>query len=81
MVDIKVLGVGCKKCQKLYDETAAAAEEIGAEVNLEKVEQVPEIAKYGVLVTPALVVDGKVCVSGRVPRRKQIAAWISEATE
>ena len=76
---IKVLGTGCAKCKKLYAESekALAASGIGAE--LEKVEKIDDIMKYGVMMTPALVIDGKVMASGRIPPAAEIVAWIMTA--
>ena len=67
MKDIKILGGGCDKCDKLEDVSRKAAEELGMEFILEKVKDINQIMDYGVMVTPALVVDGKVKVSGKVP--------------
>jgi small redox-active disulfide protein 2 len=76
---IKVLGTGCAKCKKLYAESekALAASGIGAE--LEKVEKLDDIMKYGVMMTPALVIDGKVVASGRIPPAAEIVSWIMTA--
>jgi small redox-active disulfide protein 2 len=76
---IKVLGTGCAKCKKLYAESekALAASGIGAE--LEKVEKIDDIMKYGVMMTPALVIDGKVMASGRIPPAAEIVSWIKTA--
>jgi small redox-active disulfide protein 2 len=76
---IKVLGTGCAKCKKLYAESekALAASGIGAE--LEKVEKIDDIMKYGVMMTPALVIDGKVMASGRIPPAAEIVSWLMTA--
>ena len=66
-MDIKILGTGCPKCTKLAEETRRAADEMGLDCSIEKVTQVADIMKYGVALTPALVVDGQVKVVGRVP--------------
>lgn len=76
MKDIKVLGTGCANCRntvKLIEEVAA---EQGVAVNLSKVEELPEIMKYGVMSTPGVVVDGKVVHAGGVPDRAKIAGWL-----
>jgi small redox-active disulfide protein 2 len=78
-VNIKVLGTGCAKCKKLYAETEKAIAVSGQTPTLEKVEKIDEIMKYGVLVTPALVVDGEVKASGRIPSTAEIAGWIGAA--
>jgi small redox-active disulfide protein 2 len=77
---IKVLGTGCPKCKKLYAEAEKAIASSGARADLEKVEKITEIIKYGVMSTPGLVIDEQVKASGRVPDRNEIAAWIKAAT-
>jgi len=64
---IEVLGTGCAKCTTLYDNVKAALKELGKEADLVKVQDIPSIMKYGVMSTPALVVDGKVMFSGKAP--------------
>lgn len=64
---IQVLGTGCPKCQKLAEVAADAAKSLGLDYSLEKVTEISRFAEFGVMFTPALVVDGKVRVSGRVP--------------
>lgn len=71
-MEIRILGTGCAKCDKLEKETRQAAEELGLDFNLEKVSDVQDIMKYGVMMTPALVVDDKVKVVGKVPARDEI---------
>lgn len=68
----KILGGGCKNCQKLYENTAAALAKLGTDAEIIKVTDMIQIAKYGVMRTPALVVDEKVVVSGRVPSVSEI---------
>jgi small redox-active disulfide protein 2 len=79
-VEIKVLGTGCAKCKKLYAETEKAITSSGQQVTLEKVEKLDEIMKFGVMVTPALVVNGEVKASGRIPAVAEIVGWISSAS-
>ena len=67
MKDLKILGTGCPKCQKLAETAEAAAKELGIECQIEKVKEINKIMEYGVMVTPALAVDGEVKVSGKVP--------------
>jgi small redox-active disulfide protein 2 len=67
MKEIKVLGTGCAKCRKLEELTREAAGEIDLECEIEKVEDIQKIMSYGVMMTPALVVDGKVVATGKVP--------------
>jgi small redox-active disulfide protein 2 len=76
---IKVLGTGCAKCKQLYAqaEKAVATSGIGAE--LEKVEKIDEIMAYGVMMTPALVIDEQVKASGRIPPAAEIVTWMTTA--
>ncbi len=76
-MEIKVLGTGCPKCHKLEEETRAVAEEMGLDCTIEKVTQVQDIMAFGVMLTPALVVDGQVKVVGKVPDRAEIALLLS----
>ena len=75
---IKVLGTGCAKCNKLYAEAEKAIAESGEDVQLEKVTQIDDIVSYGVMSTPALVVDEEVKSSGRIPKTGDIVSWIKE---
>ena len=76
---IKILGTGCPKCKKLYAEAEKAIAASGAAVELEKIEKIDEIVKYAVMMTPALVVDGQVKASGRIPPSSEILSWINSA--
>ena len=77
-MEVKVLGTGCPKCKRLYEVTTEALKKAGLEgVRVEKVEDIKDIVAHGVMVTPALVVDGKVLSQGKVPDVAQIAAWLS----
>ena len=67
MKKIQILGTGCAKCEKLAEAAETAARELGVEYEIEKVKEISEIMKFGVMMTPALVVDGEVKVSGKVP--------------
>jgi small redox-active disulfide protein 2 len=73
---IKVLGTGCAKCRKLYAEAEKALASSGVKAELEKVEKIEEIIQYGVMVTPALVIDEVVKASGRIPKSEEIVSWI-----
>jgi small redox-active disulfide protein 2 len=64
---IQILGTGCPKCHQLAEVADTAAKSLGLDYSLEKVTEISRFAEFGVLFTPALVVDGKVKVSGRVP--------------
>ena len=77
MKKIQILGTGCPKCVKLAEAARAAAESMGIEFELEKVQEIDEILKFGVMMTPALVVDGQVKVSGKVPEDDELRAMFS----
>jgi small redox-active disulfide protein 2 len=66
-MDIKILGTGCPKCKALEKSTKEAVAQTGIDATVTKVEDIMEIMQYGVMTTPAIVVDGKVVVKGRVP--------------
>jgi small redox-active disulfide protein 2 len=72
MKKIQILGTGCPKCKKLAENAEAAAKELGIEFEIEKVTDINEIMKFGVMMTPALVVDGDVKVVGKVPSTDEI---------
>ncbi len=78
-MQIKVLGTGCAKCKLLYGEAEKAVAAAGIPVDLSKVERIDEIMKFGVMMTPALVLDGEVKASGRVPKSSEIVSWIMTA--
>ena len=63
---IEILGTGCAKCKTLYENTKKALEESGMSAEVVKVEDIPSIMRYGVMSTPALVIDGQVKFSGKV---------------
>jgi small redox-active disulfide protein 2 len=69
---LQVLGPGCPKCKRLVEQTEAAAKAAGIEYQLEKVTDLRDIMKFGVMMTPALVVDGSVKVVGKVPSVDEI---------
>lgn len=69
---IKILGPGCTNCKNLEKATRQALADLGMDATVEKVEDYAEIAGYGVMSTPGLVVDEKVLVSGRVPKPAEI---------
>lgn len=71
-MEIKVLGTGCPKCKSLEKATRDAVTELGINANIEKEEDIMKIMGYGIMHTPALVIDGKVVASGRVPNEKEL---------
>ena len=77
---IKVLGPGCRNCQNLERVTREALAELGVEASVEKVTDYPTIVGYGVMSTPALVVDEQLVVAGRVPSRAQVVDLLAPLT-
>ena len=76
---IEILGMGCPKCKMLYDNTQLAVKEAGVEAEVVKVEDMDKITDYGVMTTPALVVDGEVKTAGKVGTVEEIKGFISFA--
>ena len=75
---MQILGMGCAKCEMLARHAEEAAQALGLEYTLEKVTNALEITKFGVMTTPALVVDGEVKVAGRVPTAEAIKKLLSD---
>ena len=69
---IQILGTGCPKCKQLSENAETAAKELGIEFELEKVTSITDIMSFGVMMTPALVVDGEVKIAGKVPQVEEI---------
>jgi small redox-active disulfide protein 2 len=67
MKTIQILGSGCAKCQKLADAAEAAARDLGVDYRLEKITDIKRFVEFGVMMTPAMVVDGELKVSGKIP--------------
>ena len=67
MKNIQILGTGCAKCNKLAEATKTAADELGLDYQMEKITDMLRFADFGVMVTPAMAVDGQVKVAGKVP--------------
>ncbi len=78
---IKILGTGCAKCKKLYAEAEKAVAASGVVVELEKIEEIDAIVKYGVMMTPSLVIDEEVKASGRIAPASEIVSWITAAAK
>jgi len=78
-VEIKILGGGCPKCERLERLAREAAGELGIEATFTKVKEMDAIMAYDVMSTPALVINGEVKSSGRIPRKEEIAGWIRAA--
>ncbi len=77
-MDIKVLGPGCAKCEKTVKLIKEAIAEEAADARVEKITDLMEIAGYGVFGTPAVVIDGEVKSVGKVPKKKEIKAWLTK---
>ena len=75
-MDIKILGTGCARCQRLEQLTREAAKAQGLDIQVDHVREPAEIMKYPVIGTPALVVDGEVKVAGRIPSPDELARWL-----
>lgn len=76
MLKIQILGGGCAKCEQLSELTIQAANELDIEYEISKVKEIGEIVAMGVMTTPALVVNGDVKVSGKVPTLDEIKAYL-----
>lgn len=77
MKKIQILGTGCSKCNKLAELAEKAARELNIEYDLEKVTDLNDIMNFGVMITPALVVDGEVKIAGKVPKIEKIKQMLS----
>ena len=77
MRKIQILGTGCPKCKKMAENAEAAAEELQLEYEISKVTKIQEIMKYGVMVTPALVIDNEVKIAGKVPSVDEVKTMLS----
>jgi len=75
---IEILGTGCPKCKKLNQLAEEAINELGVSAEIIKVTDTNKMIDYGVMVTPALVIDGEVKVAGKIPSKPEIAKWIEE---
>lgn len=77
-MDIKILGTGCSKCKTLEKLTREAVESLNIQANITKVEDIMEIIQFGVMTTPALVVNGKVEIKGRIPSVEEIKTILNQ---
>lgn len=80
-MEIKILGIGCPKCKALEQATQNAINELGVQATISKVEDIVDIMNYGVMRTPALVINEKVVLSGRVPSAKEIKEIITKSQQ
>lgn len=77
-MNIKILGTGCKRCEELYNTVKEVANELGVNLQIEKVTDLKDILGFGVMKTPGLVINEKVQVSGRVPSKDEIKQFINK---
>jgi small redox-active disulfide protein 2 len=73
---IEILGMGCVKCKMLYENAKKAVQEKGVEAEVVKVENMGKITAYGVMMTPAIVIDGQIKAAGKIPSSEQIKKWL-----
>jgi small redox-active disulfide protein 2 len=78
MKKVQVLGTGCPKCKKLFEASLAAVDALGIAADVSKVEDITEIMKMGIMATPALVVDGVVKVTGRIPKPDELKTMLTQ---
>ena len=81
MKKLQILGTGCPKCKMLAELTETTAKDLGIEYEIEKVERINNITKFGVMMTPALVIDGEVKAEGRVIDRDAIKELLKQAND
>lgn len=77
-MEIKILGPGCPKCKALYKTVTETVEEMGISADVKKVEKLDEIIEAGVMLTPGLVINGKVKVTGKAPGKEDIKKYIQQ---
>ena len=75
---IEILGTGCPKCKKLAELVEQAVKESGIEAEITKITEINEIMNYGVMITPALVIDGEVKIAGKIPNLEEIKNWLKK---
>ena len=78
--EIKILGSGCDKCNQLYERAVEAVQSTGTVAEVSKVSKVSEIIAFGVITTPAMVIDGHVITTGRVPNLDEMKKLIADST-
>lgn len=77
-MEIKILGTGCPKCKKLSESTQVALQELGISLKIDKVTDINEIIDYGVMMTPALVIDSQIKSVGKIPTVEEIKKMIGD---
>lgn len=81
MTTVSVLGPGCKRCDALAAVTRDAVDQLGLEASVEKVSDIAELARLGVMSTPALAIDGQLALSGQIPSVEQVKQLLARARE
>jgi len=76
---IEILGTGCPKCKKLFELTNEAVKKLGIQAEVTKVEKIQDIMNYGVMMTPALAIDGQVKTSGKLPNKAEIVSILTSS--
>jgi len=76
MKKVEILGVGCQKCKFVEKRVKETIEELGIDAKVEEVTDMGKIIEYGVMATPAVVVDGSVKAEGKIPTKEEIAKWL-----
>ena len=75
---VQILGMGCPKCRKLEANARKAIEELGVDAEIEKVQDINQISRFGVMMTPALAIDGNIKCSGEIAPPEKIKKWLQE---
>ncbi|MDR9757965.1 MAG: thioredoxin family protein [Thermacetogeniaceae bacterium] len=75
-MEIKILGTGCAKCDKLEEMVREAVGELGVDAEIIKITDLNEILEYDIMMTPGLVVNGEIICSGRLPKMDEILSWL-----
>ena len=78
-MEIKVVGTGCASCKKLEESVRAVVAENNIEAEITKISDIMEIAKSGILITPGLIIDGKIKLSGKLPEKSEVEKIILES--
>ncbi len=81
MLDIKILGTGCPNCIKLENLCQEVVKEKNLEANIEKVTDMNKFMDYGVMLTPGLVVNGKILSQGKIPVKNTLESWLEKEAE
>ncbi len=78
--EVRIYGTGCPRCKQTFQVVIDTASELGIALDIQKVEDIAEIVKAGIMSTPAVAVDGKVVLAGKIPTQAQVKEWIAEQT-